>query len=244
MECLLSLDRSRRAHGGAPARFVTDVAARCNERRSARRPSRRAQSTGGPDDAAADLCDRPGRRGRDPSFGSHHHARGRARAQTVLLARRAGRPCCARRSSAPPHWCRASRSWSWSRRATAQWWRGELADLPRENVLVQPANRGTAAGILVGALAIARRAPARPRAGAARPITTSATRATLARRLPRARSRRVERERPSGSLCSASLPTRPTRQYGWIVPAGRARAPACGRSSCSSRSRRSSARAS
>src|SRR5882672_10237347 len=40
-----------------------------------------------------------------------------------------------------------------------QWWRDELADLPPENVLVQPANRGTAAGILVGALAIARRAP-------------------------------------------------------------------------------------
>ncbi|MFI5317239.1 MAG: sugar phosphate nucleotidyltransferase [Myxococcota bacterium] len=40
------------------------------------------------------------------------------------------------------------------------WWQDELADLPRENILEQPANRGTAAGILLPALAIARIDPA------------------------------------------------------------------------------------
>lgn len=39
------------------------------------------------------------------------------------------------------------------------WWEPELADFPRENVLQQPANRGTAAGILFPLIEILRRDP-------------------------------------------------------------------------------------
>ncbi len=39
-------------------------------------------------------------------------------------------------------------------------WREELADIPRENVVVQPVNRGTAAGILLPALRVCREDPA------------------------------------------------------------------------------------
>lgn len=38
-------------------------------------------------------------------------------------------------------------------------WEDELSDLPPENVIVQPANRGTAAGLLLPALSILRRDP-------------------------------------------------------------------------------------
>lgn len=41
----------------------------------------------------------------------------------------------------------------------AAWWRDELAEIPAENILVQPENRGTAAGILLPLLAIAERDP-------------------------------------------------------------------------------------
>ncbi len=41
----------------------------------------------------------------------------------------------------------------------ARWWRDELAHLPPSNVLVQPASRGTAAGVLLPVLSILRRDP-------------------------------------------------------------------------------------
>src|SRR5262245_31154240 len=40
-----------------------------------------------------------------------------------------------------------------------RFWERELADLPRENVIVQPANRGTAAGVLLPALTVLERDP-------------------------------------------------------------------------------------
>jgi len=40
-----------------------------------------------------------------------------------------------------------------------RWWEAELADLPPDNVVVQPANRGTAAGILLPFLTVLRRDP-------------------------------------------------------------------------------------
>lgn len=43
--------------------------------------------------------------------------------------------------------------------AHRRWWEKDLARLPRENVIVQPMNRGTAAGILLPLLAIAERDP-------------------------------------------------------------------------------------
>lgn len=44
-------------------------------------------------------------------------------------------------------------------RAHEHWWSRELADLPRENVVVQPADRGTAVGLFLPLLAIHRRDP-------------------------------------------------------------------------------------
>lgn len=43
--------------------------------------------------------------------------------------------------------------------AHRRWWERDLDSLPRENVVVQPMNRGTAAGILLPLLAIAERDP-------------------------------------------------------------------------------------
>ena len=40
-----------------------------------------------------------------------------------------------------------------------RWWQHELRELPRENVVVQPANRGTAAGILLPTLLVLERDP-------------------------------------------------------------------------------------
>ena len=98
-----------------------------------------------------------------------------------------------------------------------QWWRDELAELPRANVLVQPANRGTAAGILVGALAIARRAP-----GARALVLPSdhhvADESAL-RGAFRGALEAVERERERIALLGIT-PDSPDTQYGWIVPRG------------------------
>jgi len=41
-----------------------------------------------------------------------------------------------------------------------RWWRGQLADLEADNVIVQPQNRGTAIGLLLPLLTILRRDPA------------------------------------------------------------------------------------
>jgi mannose-1-phosphate guanylyltransferase len=44
-------------------------------------------------------------------------------------------------------------------RAHRTWWEGELADLPGENLVVQPRGRGTAAGLLLPLLDLLRREP-------------------------------------------------------------------------------------
>jgi mannose-1-phosphate guanylyltransferase len=98
-----------------------------------------------------------------------------------------------------------------------EWWRVELADLPRENVVVQPANRGTAAGILVGALAATRRAPdarllvlpSDHHVGDERPLRAAFRRALEA----------VERE-PARIALLGITPDAPDSQYGWILPCG------------------------
>jgi mannose-1-phosphate guanylyltransferase len=41
----------------------------------------------------------------------------------------------------------------------SQWWRSELIDIPRKNIVVQPQNKGTAAGLLISALHILRQDP-------------------------------------------------------------------------------------
>jgi mannose-1-phosphate guanylyltransferase len=95
-------------------------------------------------------------------------------------------------------------------------WRDELADVPRANVLAQPESRGTAPGILLAALHLARRDP-----GARvvvlpsdhhvedEPVLRAAFRAAL---------EAVERE-PGRIALLGVTPDAPDGQYGWIVPA-------------------------
>lgn len=91
----------------------------------------------------------------------------------------------------------------------------ELADLPAENVLVQPEGRGTAAGILFPALAIARRDP-----GASALVLPSdhhvgdegALRGAFLAAL-----REVERA-PERIALLGVTPDAADGQYGWIVP--------------------------
>jgi mannose-1-phosphate guanylyltransferase len=99
--------------------------------------------------------------------------------------------------------------------AHRRWWRDELADLPAGNVLVQPANRGTAAAILAGALEIARRAPA------ARAVVLPSDHhvgdEAVLRSAFRAALAAVERE-PGKIALLGVTPDAPDTQYGWILP--------------------------
>jgi mannose-1-phosphate guanylyltransferase len=95
------------------------------------------------------------------------------------------------------------------------WWREELADWPEENVLVQPVNRGTAAGILL-------------------PLLHALARDVLARVLVLPSDHFVEREHVlehwlrdamdqvdshAAQLVLLGIePDRPESGYGWIVP--------------------------
>jgi mannose-1-phosphate guanylyltransferase len=105
--------------------------------------------------------------------------------------------------------------------AHRRWWRDELADLPRENVLVQPENRGTAVAILAGALQIARRAPA------ARTVVLPSDHhvgnESVLRSAFRAALAAVERQPDQIALLGVT-PDAPDTQYGWIVPRAGSRA--------------------
>jgi mannose-1-phosphate guanylyltransferase len=105
--------------------------------------------------------------------------------------------------------------------AHRRWWREELADLPQRNVLVQPSNRGTAAGILVGALEVSRRAPA------ARLLVLPSDHhvgdeAKLRGAFHGALAA-IERE-PARIALLGVTPDAPDAQYGWIVPGPATRA--------------------
>jgi mannose-1-phosphate guanylyltransferase len=96
-----------------------------------------------------------------------------------------------------------------------QWWSLELADLPRENVVVQPTGRGTAAGILAGVVAVTRRAP-----GARLLVLPSdhhvGDEAVLRSAFHSALDA-VEREADRIALLGIT-PDAPDGQYGWILP--------------------------
>ena len=99
--------------------------------------------------------------------------------------------------------------------AHREWWRDELSDLPRENVFAQPVGRGTAAGILAGALAVTRRAP-----GARLLVLPSDHHVgdeTTLRSAFRAALAAVERE-PERIALLGITPDSPDGQYGWILP--------------------------
>jgi mannose-1-phosphate guanylyltransferase len=98
------------------------------------------------------------------------------------------------------------------------WWRGELSSLVRENIIVQPDNRGTAAGVLLPLLRVLDRDPK-----ASVVLLPSdhfvGNETTLARVIRRA----LELiERGSRSLYLLGItPDEPDTGFGWIVPAER-----------------------
>lgn len=96
-----------------------------------------------------------------------------------------------------------------------QWWRSELAVLPVENVIVQPENRGTAAGVLLPLLWILHRDPE------ARIVVLPSDHGV--------RSERILHDAVEGAVastprCDSEMvllgvqPDRPETDYGWIVP--------------------------
>ncbi|HET6373292.1 MAG TPA: sugar phosphate nucleotidyltransferase [Candidatus Polarisedimenticolia bacterium] len=96
-----------------------------------------------------------------------------------------------------------------------QWWESALADLPEKNLIVQPRNRGTAAGLLLPLLSILSRDPE------ARVLVLPSDHfvedeATLERALRRALSE-LERDR-DGVILLGITPDAAVPDYGWIVP--------------------------
>jgi len=95
------------------------------------------------------------------------------------------------------------------------WWREELVTLPPENVVIQPENRGTAAGILLPLLHIHERDPE-----ATVVVLPSdhhveddfAVRATIRTALAEVRSK------PEGLVLLGITPEHADTEYGWIMP--------------------------
>lgn len=97
-----------------------------------------------------------------------------------------------------------------------RWWRGELARLPRENVIVQPRNRGTAAGILLPLLELARRDPE------ARLIVLPSDHFVFREQVLETSLRQALAEARGlalGAILLGITPDAPEPDYGWIVPA-------------------------
>jgi mannose-1-phosphate guanylyltransferase len=96
-----------------------------------------------------------------------------------------------------------------------RWWVSELAGLPARNVIVQPENRGTAAGILLPLVWILRRDP-----GARLVILPSdhgvASEETLHNAIVDALACAPRTE--SGMVLLGVRPNGPETDYGWIVP--------------------------
>ncbi len=96
------------------------------------------------------------------------------------------------------------------------WWERELRSLPRENVLVQPVNRGTAAGILLPVLHIFRSDPD------ARILVLPTDHAVRDEKaLARALKSAVEAlaKEPQCLLLLGITPDSADPEYGWILPA-------------------------
>jgi mannose-1-phosphate guanylyltransferase len=97
-----------------------------------------------------------------------------------------------------------------------RFWEKDLADIPRPNLLVQPANRGTAAGVLLGLLAV------EARASDSAPIVflpsdhyvsdEDVLRDSMARAVSA-----IERD-SAGIFLLGTNPTDRDQEYGWILP--------------------------
>lgn len=98
-----------------------------------------------------------------------------------------------------------------------RWWREELSDLPSANVIVQPSNRGTAAGILLPLLALLHRDPE------ARLLVVPSDHFVADEKvLARAAYRALERVRARDRIVLLGIsPDTAESGFGWIVPGRR-----------------------
>jgi mannose-1-phosphate guanylyltransferase len=96
------------------------------------------------------------------------------------------------------------------------WWSGQLSDLPARNIVVQPRNRGTAAGLLLPLLEILRRDPL-----ATILVLPSDHYVSDEPVLAEAMTRAVEvaQGHPDRVVLLGMQPTDADVEYGWIVPA-------------------------
>lgn len=99
--------------------------------------------------------------------------------------------------------------------AHREWWERELDAIPPENIVVQPENRGTAAGILLPLLHIAARDPL-----ATVVVLPSdhhvADEATLAHSM--AQSIEALERHPGSIILLGITPGEPDPEYGWVLP--------------------------
>jgi len=97
----------------------------------------------------------------------------------------------------------------------AEWWGQDTAGLDPRNVVIQPDNRGTAAGILLPLLTIARRDPA------ARVVVLPSDhfieREAVLARAAREAFATIERD-PDAVVLLGITPERPDPELGWILP--------------------------
>jgi mannose-1-phosphate guanylyltransferase len=101
-----------------------------------------------------------------------------------------------------------------------RWWQSELADLPPQNIIVQPLNRGTAAGLLLPLLDVVRRDR-----GATVLILPSDHYVADEARLESTMRRAIRRVGEKDEIVLLGVPPiQADTQYGWILPA-RSRGP-------------------
>ena len=130
------------------------------------------------------------------------------------MNRRCAGPC-----AASPQSSRGRGPWWLSPSITAGFWRHTLADLPRENIIVQPRNRGTAAGILLPVLDIVLHRDRDARV-LVLPADHHVGSEAVLRRALLAAAKAVRR--PSAPLVLLGMVGEDgDREYGWILPSAR-----------------------
>ena len=95
------------------------------------------------------------------------------------------------------------------------WWRSQLADLPRDNIVVQPRNRGTAIGILLPLMLVLSRDP--DAEVLVLPSDHHVEREEVMCRVLR-RALQLARQQSSRIVLVGVRPERDLMDYGWILP--------------------------
>ncbi|MGH2570622.1 MAG: sugar phosphate nucleotidyltransferase, partial [bacterium] len=96
-----------------------------------------------------------------------------------------------------------------------RWWREELAEVPLANIVVQPRNRGTGAGILLALLHVSARDP--DATVVCLPSDHHVERESILERALR-RSERSVAASPENVVLLGFRADEPDPEYGWIVP--------------------------